>query len=260
MSYTAVPNHFIDHVMKYLTPSAVMVYLYICRKTIGWHKEYDTISLSQFVEETGLTKPTVMKALNHLISVGAVITSADTGRKQYKIADTLIIKKSCCEGQSELFADDGKKSLLASGKETLPKIGKSKKSLPVSGKETLPEPVKNLSTQKKGNKNNSTKSSRGQADARLTTWPFIVYRELTHLHVPHAFRDRVELLESETAWRSAITKWIGRGYRVNNIAGMLEWYEKELEDVRRTERQEMGRSASAVEAYIEANRKYLEPL
>jgi phage replication O-like protein O len=42
---------------------------FILRKTYGWHKKQDAISLSQFVEGTGLNKPHVCQAINHLVKM-----------------------------------------------------------------------------------------------------------------------------------------------------------------------------------------------
>jgi len=40
----------------------------IIRKTYGWHKKQDAISLSQFVEMTGINKPNVVRAIKRLLS------------------------------------------------------------------------------------------------------------------------------------------------------------------------------------------------
>lgn len=244
--YTQMPNHFIDNVMKHTSPSATMCYMVICRYTIGWQKDTDTIAISQFCELTGLTKPTVLKALRELIDIGAIFVQRSGRGKEYGINNSITIDRACC--------NTGKETLPMMGQKTLPIDVPSKESLPVKGKKPLPTSVKEINTQKKGKKLSTTK------DSRLSNWQFTVYRELTHLHVPHAFRDRVDLLTDEQLWRDVITRWIGRGYRVNNIQGILEWYDKEHSDVRRTERQNDGGNSTTIEQYIEANRKWLEPL
>ncbi len=52
---------------------------FIIRKTYGWHKKYDFISLSQFVDGTGLRKPTVCKAIKKLLQMNLIITQKDNG-------------------------------------------------------------------------------------------------------------------------------------------------------------------------------------
>jgi phage replication O-like protein O len=65
-NYTQVPNVFIDEWMQKFNGSVIAVLLAICRKTIGWHKETDSISLSQLCEMTGFNTATVKTALHTL--------------------------------------------------------------------------------------------------------------------------------------------------------------------------------------------------
>jgi len=255
--YTQVSNFFIDTVIRQISPSAVLCYMVICRKTSGWQKEYDSISISQFMEYTGLTKPTVIKALRELTERGVINVDSSSKIASYGLSTAILLPKEvCCEGQTILPIDvDGKKSLPDAGKKSLPTEVSD-------GKKSLPKPVKNLYPQKKVKKHNSTTSSRAQrsTDPRLSQWQFTVYRELTHLHVPHAFRDRVATLTNETLWRDVITRWIGRGYRVNGIGGMLDWYDKENTNYGRQHGQNNGGSGQSisVEEYIASNRQWLD--
>lgn len=67
-----MPNAFVDEVMVKLNDPAVKIYLVIVRKTRGWHKEFDSISLSQFERFTGKSRPTVVKSLKELTKAGLV--------------------------------------------------------------------------------------------------------------------------------------------------------------------------------------------
>ena len=67
-NFTAVDNAIFDHIMPKLNGSEWMVLCLIIRKTIGWHKDADGISYSQFIEHTGIkSNTTIQKALNGLI-------------------------------------------------------------------------------------------------------------------------------------------------------------------------------------------------
>lgn len=66
ISHTQISNEFIDSEMQNLNGSCVKCFLAICRKTIGWHKETDYISISQLQELTGLSNRVVIKAVNDL--------------------------------------------------------------------------------------------------------------------------------------------------------------------------------------------------
>lgn len=65
--FTRINNAVFDHLMHYCTPAAFMIYMVIWRKTEGWHKEWDAISYSQFEELTGLSRPTVWRAIQYLL-------------------------------------------------------------------------------------------------------------------------------------------------------------------------------------------------
>jgi phage replication O-like protein O len=54
LSYTQIPNLFLDKYLPLLSPKAVKVFLIICRKTIGWHKETDRITKTKLLELTGI--------------------------------------------------------------------------------------------------------------------------------------------------------------------------------------------------------------
>ena len=59
--FTKVPNSIFD--IEGLNIYERLVLLYIIRKTIGFNKKSDGISLSQFVKFTGASKPTIIKAI-----------------------------------------------------------------------------------------------------------------------------------------------------------------------------------------------------
>lgn len=217
-----MPNWYIDNVMPKVSSGATTVFMIICRQTIGWQKESDTISLSQFMQFTGLTKPTVIKAIKELTAVGVIVVTTENNTSCYTITEP------------------SQNTLPITSKESLP----SKKSLPEPVKLFDQEVVKNIDTQKKG-KNIGKKSTSATRDVRIDSWQLQTYRELVHLQVPHALRDIViATVVDPERWRIVITEWIGRGFRPNSITGMLDWYEKGIPNYaqRRTSRQDNGRS------------------
>jgi hypothetical protein len=84
-AWTQIPNVVLDYLMAELKPSVFAVYLFLCRRTFGFHKECDQISLNQIVngiktkdgrvlcKGTGLTKKTVIKSLKVLKNEGLLI-------------------------------------------------------------------------------------------------------------------------------------------------------------------------------------------
>jgi phage replication O-like protein O len=69
-----IANDIMDHLAKTRIPGeARQVLDFVLRKTYGWHKKCDWVSLSQFVEGTGLKKPNVIRAMATLLRMNLVI-------------------------------------------------------------------------------------------------------------------------------------------------------------------------------------------
>jgi len=73
-NHTQIPNSIIDEHMKSLSPAQFKVLIAICRKTIGWHKQSDYISISQIVELAGVSNKTVVGAIKQLEKKGFIVT------------------------------------------------------------------------------------------------------------------------------------------------------------------------------------------
>jgi phage replication O-like protein O len=66
INHTQINNDFLDNYMSELSSNATLVFLAISRKTIGWHKDLDKISISQIISYTGLSKNSVIKGIREL--------------------------------------------------------------------------------------------------------------------------------------------------------------------------------------------------
>jgi hypothetical protein len=88
--YTQVPDELFDELMPRLSESELKVLLYVIRRTFGFKKDSDTISLKQMVDGiktrdgrqldngTGLSRPGVTKGVRGLVAKGVLI--ADRNR------------------------------------------------------------------------------------------------------------------------------------------------------------------------------------
>lgn len=66
---TNIPNGILDKLCgSSLSGAEMKILLFIIRKTYGWHKSQDRISFSQISAQTGLTRRTVIKLINRLVS------------------------------------------------------------------------------------------------------------------------------------------------------------------------------------------------
>lgn len=82
------PNVIVDELIQRLNGSELKCYLVIIRKTTGWRKAQDRISISQFIQLTGLSNRSVIDACAKLESVGLVeVKRADNGEKTYSLVD-----------------------------------------------------------------------------------------------------------------------------------------------------------------------------
>ena len=124
-----VPNAVHDEVMPILSDTALRCYLTIIRQTIGWQKEKDKISISQFVKKTNRCRPSVIKAINELEEL-ELITKTLINYNGGKIAEYSINLNF--EGLKKLTS---KESLLV-------------KKVNSGSKESLQKVVKKVNTQK----------------------------------------------------------------------------------------------------------------
>jgi len=98
--YTMVPDELFDRLLPYLSPSELKVLLYLVRRTFGFKKDSDTISLSQICNGiktrtgkvidngTGLSRPAVIKGLKALENNNIIIAHRSKNYKGEKQTNT----------------------------------------------------------------------------------------------------------------------------------------------------------------------------
>lgn len=68
-----IANAVIDEYLSQMSGNALKCYILIVRKTRGWQKTHDSLSISQIQKFTGIRKEeTVQKAINELIDLGLI--------------------------------------------------------------------------------------------------------------------------------------------------------------------------------------------
>ena len=65
-NFTQIPNHILDEILPNITGAEGLVLVFLCRKTYGWHKKEDKISISQFEKGTALKGNSIRRALKNL--------------------------------------------------------------------------------------------------------------------------------------------------------------------------------------------------
>ena len=215
-----VPNAFVDDVLCQIGDVAAKLYLIICRKTRGWYKEHDSISLSQFQKMTGKSRPTVTKAIAELIQVGLVIECGSTIHgNTFKLNDECVVgwKMSFPSKNSLLPEGTSKKSLLVkkfnyASKESLPPLVKILYTQKTLSKDTLQnkkinKKSKSVPEQPKAEKPKAEKQN--QFDPKAVELPANVNRDLWIQFVE--MRQAMKKPLTENAVKLILNKLIGFG-------------------------------------------------
>ena len=109
-----IPNSVIDELLAKLTCAELKCYLFVVRKTKGWNKESDSISVSQFMEVTGLSNRSVITACESLVEMGLLERSGGERKlntysvKAFDFSETG--EKSSSDKTGENFSETGEKS------------------------------------------------------------------------------------------------------------------------------------------------------
>jgi len=109
-----IPNSVIDELLAKLTCAELKCYLFVVRKTKGWNKESDSISVSQFMEVTGLSNRSVITACESLVQMGLLERSGGERKlntysvKAFEISQSG--EKSSSDKTGENFSQSGEKS------------------------------------------------------------------------------------------------------------------------------------------------------
>ena len=82
LCYTQTPDLIFDELLKILTHSELILIMIIVRQTFGWKKEFDNISLSQLIEKSGLSKKSVLSALNSLEGYNLIIRTQNKSKSK----------------------------------------------------------------------------------------------------------------------------------------------------------------------------------
>ena len=85
-NYTQTPNAFFDEHLPEMGFAELKVVCFAMRKTFGWHKEDDRISLSQFVKGTGLSKRGVIDGIEAAMQRGVMHRKKDGQSYRYSLA------------------------------------------------------------------------------------------------------------------------------------------------------------------------------
>jgi len=174
--YLKIANELVKHFCKLkLSGNDWLIVWAVLLKTYGWNKKQDMISLSQFQEITGLSRPTVVRKIQRLVRynvLGSIKGDTSTISTYWIVKDYDKWEPSSKIDTSSRFATTASKKpvvkLVAEQqhtKDTIQKTIKDKKTM--SGKPDLSEPIVYLNLKASKNFSVKNKVNTSMVKARL---------------------------------------------------------------------------------------------
>lgn len=111
-NYTQTPNDLFDSLMKSMGDAELRVILVAIRKTLGFHKQFEAISISQFMDMSGLTRQGAINGIQAAIEDG-LLHEVGTGKRGVKLYELVIRVDQSTALTSE--ADDQSTALTGTG-------------------------------------------------------------------------------------------------------------------------------------------------
>ena len=103
-NFLQVPNAVIDELLPDLTGAELKCYLVVIRKTKGWNKESDHISISQFSKATGLSNKAVINACESLVERGLLVKQS--GPRNTGVYAVKSYSRVTCEESSQVTCEE----------------------------------------------------------------------------------------------------------------------------------------------------------
>jgi hypothetical protein len=252
------PNGYVDQFMTLLTGEEYKVLIYATRRILGFQKRQDRISISQFTDGTrskdgevldsgtGLSIETVKKCLGNLVGFGLMVRMEENDpRTNEGVLWSLQWDESQINWQA-LEEREAKKAKVDTEKMAKARSMRQAHPLaqtPANGIErtplspTDPPSPYGIETQKTDEIQRKPEGAIPALDFRNMTVgqarkvPAIkLYIEATEQFPASVLWETVHNTITEKALtfeqlRSAAVAWIGKGYRPENVTGILEWAE-----------------------------------
>ena len=122
--YTAIANELLEQILKApLNSSDFRIFLTIIRKTYGYNKKEDHISLTQFEKYTGLSRPTVVKSLKRLVNWCLLVKSENKYKVQKDwekwVVNSYLLVNSKITSSKPLLTENGKPLLTHKRQKTI---------------------------------------------------------------------------------------------------------------------------------------------
>lgn len=232
------PNTLVDDFMRYLTGNETKCYLVIVRKTLGWLKRRDRISLSQIMEFTGMSEGPARESMKELCRFGLVNRTAENDPNknlgpEYELElDEMKISMAGLVARDEESKSAAQKRISQARAKLAEKNNPTQSTEPPPVEQTHPHSVPQ-STQKPLSKAIKKEYT---PPPDLQGLPISEYRKIPEIRlfmdatkwIPGSFVletvcEFVHAGLTEKQIADAFKAWCARGYRAANVQGYLEW-------------------------------------
>lgn len=207
-NYTQIPNAIFELMADkdaHLTEAELRVILAIARKTFGWHKKRDKISLSQLEELTAMTRKSVKSGIDAAIERGIVRRTPDKNDARGGFFYELVVEEP---------------NEQTSIKNTLVENLYQYKIDTRTSVNSIPELVQNLPPQKK---EKEKKERGGESPARTPA-----VQAYFDTYSANLKPDQVAAINSTVTdlarWRQVLKDWSLSDWKATNVRGMLDRY------------------------------------
>lgn len=142
-TYTKVPNAILDN-LHHMSSAEIAVVLVVIRQTVGYQKEWDKISISQFINTTGNHRQTILNGLADAEQHGIIERKKAGNSFQYRVKSVQNLDQQNERSVHNLdrFGTETRPIESVNGTENVPNTNQN-------GTEFRPKTVQNLDTLKK---------------------------------------------------------------------------------------------------------------
>jgi Bacteriophage replication protein O len=204
--YTQAPNKFFDDILPQIkTLAELKVTLVIMRKTRGWHKSSDRLSISKLKKFTGLSEQSVRNGIEQGMTRGTIARHPDGRSFSYSL--TIASEKAQDLDPSKVYT--------------------SLKNRPGRIQDLEGQQVQDLAPQKKPSKRNPLKEKQPKLVAATphAAEAISICREIiVRQPQPHQRKLIAEQVADLNTWRQILEQYAAEGRPPNRVDWMLERY------------------------------------
>jgi phage replication O-like protein O len=235
--YTRIHNKILEQLAKSnLAPLELRILLYLFRKTYGYHKKSDVISISQFEECEGSRVGTI-EAIKNLLRLKVIYREPhgqafEYGFNKYFEEWLPEVFETRYSGRGNNFHKTTSKPVDTSNDDTASKPIDTETSKPVDATSKpvdakLVNPMIPTKERKKLTKEKLKKAALKIRDPNLDHPGVVLYRGICHLTPNEIQRKAIaEDVTDMDAWKEVLTDWMLHKWKPGNIPGQLDRYQE----------------------------------